>query len=244
MPKGGSLTIRTESVDVDEEGALLHTGVPLGRYVMLEVEDTGSGMDQETRSRIFEPFFTTKEVGRGTGLGLATCYGIVSQSGGYITVDSEVGQGAIFRVYLPQVEGADDEPPPSPQVASLSGTETILVVEDSKPLRKLACKILLEKGYQVLEAANADEAISVANQYQRRIHLLLTDVVLPGKSGPALYEKLSQNRRDLKVVFVSGYTDHAVLDQTISKSGASFLQKPFTIEGLTRKIREALEGGE
>jgi CheY-like chemotaxis protein len=209
--------------------------------VVLAVSDTGMGMDPDTVTHLFEPFFTTKAPGKGTGLGLATAYGIVKQSGGAISVYSEPGRGTTVKIYLPSAEAmaAVDAPVDAP-VEALRGSETILVLEDEARVRKLVCEVLAGRGYHVLEAVRGEEAIRIANEYRGRIHLLLTDVVMPEMSGPQALEQIRARHPHMKVLFMSGYTDEAMVHHGILDSGAPFLQKPFLPEALARKVREVL----
>jgi len=242
MPQGGQLTIETANVELDEDYRRRHPAAEPGRHVMLAVSDTGAGMDEETQGRIFEPFFTTKEMGKGTGLGLATVYGIVKQSGGYIWVYSEPGQGTTFKVYFPRVEEAAEEPAAvEGQVRSLRGTETILLVEDAEALRLFARESLLSCGYTVLDAGSGVEAREISARHKEPIHLLLTDVVLPRMSGRELAEHLAPHRPEMKVLFMSGYTDDAIVYHGVLKPGTSFLQKPFSAYKLRSKVREVLD---
>jgi CheY-like chemotaxis protein len=209
---------------------------------MLAVADSGIGMNAETIARIFEPFFTTKELGKGTGLGLATVYGVVKQSGGYIWVDSELGKGASFQIFLPRVDEpvtATAENPPSESL--LTGTETVLLVEDAEPLRKLAQSFLAEHGFQVLSAANGEEAIQLAKTCQRPIHLLLTDVVMPGMNGRALAEQLLPMQPQVRILYMSGYTDSFIAGHGVLEPGTHLLHKPFTEQALLRKVRQVLD---
>jgi len=242
MPKGGKLTIETSNVSLSEEAADLHVSVSAGPYVMLAVSDSGCGMDAVTQDRIFEPFFTTKEVGKGTGLGLATVYGIVKQSEGSISVYSEVGRGTTFKIYLPSVEGpVVDVEKGFENVGSLRGAETVLVVEDEEVVREMATEILRESGYQVLEAKHANEALELAAQYDGEIHLMLTDVVMPQMSGRELAQQLKPLRPEMKVLYMSGYTDDAIVHHGVLDPGTAFIGKPFSIDALTRKLREILD---
>ncbi len=242
MPQGGRLTIETAYADLDESYAKERFAVQPGPYVMLAVSDTGSGMDTETQAHIFEPFFTTKGQGKGTGLGLSTVYGIVKQSGGYIWVYSEPGRGTTFKIYLPRVDAqAEALEPRSPLQESLQGTETILLVEDEERVRRLARTILAGHGYSVLEAPNGAEALRISEQRGGAIHLLVTDVVMPGMSGGELASQLIAKHLHMKVLFVSGYTDDAIVRHGVLQAGIPFIQKPFTPSTLARKVREVLD---
>jgi PAS domain S-box-containing protein len=242
MPQGGKLTIETANVELDENFARRHVVVKPGQYVMLAASDTGCGMDAETQKRIFEPFFTTKERGKGTGLGLATVYGIVKQSGGSIWVYSEVGRGTTFKMYLPRVEEEPDAVlPGTVRAAPLKGTETILLVEDDTPLRKLTLAILRHGGYDVLSAASREEALQLCGRHQGPIHLMLTDVVMPGRSVREFVEQLASTRPAMKVLHMSGYTDDTVVRHGVMEQSVAFLQKPFTTHSLLRKVREVLD---
>ena len=242
MPSGGRLTIGTADVVMDEMYARQHPGAKPGKYVILSVADSGVGMNSETLLHIFEPFFTTKEVGKGTGLGLATVYGIMKQSGGYIWVDSELGNGSCFQIFLPHVEEAvthvAEQTSPSP---NSQGSETILVAEDAEPLRKLARTFLEERGFQVLTASSGEEALKVAAEFSGEIHLLLTDVVMPGMNGRVLAEQLLPKRPGMKVLYMSGYTDSFIAGHGVLEEGTHLLHKPFTEEVLISRIREVLK---
>ncbi len=242
MPKGGKLTIETTNVELDETYVHSHGPVKPGPYVMLAVCDTGIGMDSQTQSRIFEPFFTTKEQGKGTGLGLSTVYGIVKQTGGYIWVYSEPGRGATFKIYLPRVEEVAETIEPRKVPAKLhEGTESILLVEDEERVRKLTRRILEANGYKVLVATRGDEALRICGEHKGAIHLLLTDVVMPEMSGPEVANQLSLLRAEMRVLYMSGYTDDAVVRHGMLEPGMAFLQKPFTPEILLSKVREVLD---
>jgi len=242
MPKGGKLTIETANVELDEPYAHSHLPCQPGHYVMLAISDTGTGMDVETQKHIFEPFFTTKEKGKGTGLGLATVYGIIKQSGGFIWVYSEAGHGSAFKIYLPRTMERGEVVDVAPSHGEpLKGTETILLVEDEAALRAMVQGILIAHGYKVLEAANGMEALILSKQYSDPIHLLLSDVVMPQMSGRELAERMTCFRPAMKVLYVSGYTDEVIVHNGMLGLSTDFLQKPFTPAALARKIREVLD---
>ncbi|HJQ23668.1 MAG TPA: PAS domain S-box protein [Blastocatellia bacterium] len=243
MPEGGKIVIETASAELDKAYADLHVGVEPGDYVMLAVSDTGTGMDEKTQARIFEPFFTTKPTGKGTGLGLSTVYGIVRQSGGNIWVYSEVGRGTTFKVYLPRVtEDAPEDESVSKPEPPLRGTETVLLAEDEEVVRRLAREVLEGYGYRVLEAGNGGAAFSACVGHDGPIHLLITDVVMPGMGGRDLANRLSRLRPEMKVLFMSGYTDDAIVHHGVLEAGIPFIQKPFSPDDLARKVREVLDG--
>jgi two-component system, cell cycle sensor histidine kinase and response regulator CckA len=244
MPQGGKLTIETGNIDLEDAYECKHALIPAGQYVLLAVTDTGCGMNEETQSRIFEPFYTTKEFGKGTGLGLATVYGIVKQSGGFIWVYSEEGRGTTFKIYFPRVV--------SPLTAAranrrplelIRGTETILVVEDAEPLRALTREFLMASGYKVLEAANGEDAVRVARSHEGEIDLLLTDVVMPKMGGKPLVDQIQQFRPKTRVLFMSGYPNDGILQAGILTERVALLEKPFTREILTKRVRQMLDEG-
>jgi two-component system cell cycle sensor histidine kinase/response regulator CckA len=241
MPGGGKLIIETANAQVDQTYAGPNVDLKPGSYVVLAISDTGMGMDPETTMHLFEPFFTTKAPGKGTGLGLATAYGIVKQSGGAISVYSEPGRGTTVKIYLPSAEAkAAAEMPEQSSSPALRGSETILVLEDEARVRKLVCEVLAGHGYHVLEAVRGEEAMRMASEYKGCIHLLLTDVVMPEMSGPQALEQIRARHPNMKVLFMSGYTDEAMMHHGILDSGAPFLQKPFLPDALAQKVRDVL----
>jgi CheY-like chemotaxis protein len=242
MPNGGTMTIETADVELDEQYAALHAGVTPGPYVVLTVTDSGTGMSPDVLQHLFEPFFTTKEEGRGTGLGLATVHGISARNGGSVNVYSELGRGSSFKVYFPRVGDAAtlaETPVPPPAHAHPRG-ETVLVVEDATGLRELTKRLLETQGYTVLAAANAAEAIRLFTEAPS-IDVLLTDVVMPGRSGPELTKELIERRPGLKVIYMSGYTEESIVQHGVLMPGIAFLHKPFTSGVLGRKIRDVLD---
>ncbi|HEX9393910.1 MAG TPA: ATP-binding protein, partial [Gemmatimonadales bacterium] len=242
MPTGGKLTVETTNVELDTDYTRTHHAAAAGHFVMLAVTDTGTGMDEATQAKIFEPFFTTKGPGKGTGLGLATVYGIVKQSGGFVWVYSEVGHGTSFKIYLPQVaEAADAHRAQAPAPAMSRGTETVLVVEDAPAVRAVTRQVLERQGYTVIEAAGGDAALQLAAAHAGPIHLLLTDVVMPGLSGRQVAERLAIRRPEMRVLYASGYTDDSIVRHGILEEGIAYLQKPFTPESLARKVRNVLD---
>jgi CheY-like chemotaxis protein len=240
MPEGGSLLLETRDVELDESYLRTHPHARFGPHVMLAVSDTGEGMDAETLSRIYEPFFTTKPQGKGTGLGLSTVYGIVEQSGGSIEVYSEKGRGTTFKIYLPRVEARAEHTAAAEQTPPLTGSETVLLVEDESALRGMIREALEEAGYRVLDAATPRQALAIAESHQGNIHMMLTDVVMPGMSGRDLAERLKPLRPGAAVVYMSGYTDDAIGQHGLLDAGTHFLQKPFTSQRLLLKCREVL----
>ncbi|PWU12272.1 MAG: hybrid sensor histidine kinase/response regulator [Terriglobia bacterium] len=242
MPNGGKLTIETGTVQLGASFSAKQLGVKPGTYITLSVVDTGTGMNEETKSHLFEPFFTTKNPGRGTGLGLATAYGIIRQSGGAIGIYSELGVGTTARIYLPQAssDAATQQAAALPE-AELGGFETILLVEDEARVRKLILDVLTARGYKVLEATRGEEALRLCELYKNDIPLSVVDVVMPEMSGPDLMRKISPLHPEMRVLYISGYTDEAIIHHGILRSGAAFLQKPFMPDALVRKVREVLD---
>jgi CheY-like chemotaxis protein len=239
MPGGGKITIELRNIELDKIGVVAHPGLQPGDYVEMSVSDTGTGIDPETLSRIFEPFFTTKASGKGTGLGLATVYGIVQQNNGAIEVHSRIGHGTTFYIYLPR---ATDLGKPAPMVTAApgGGSETILLVEDDDRVRALVSSMLRKNGFTVLLASAGDQALEIAARHRGRIDLLLTDVMMPGLNGRLLSERLTASRPETRVLYMSGYSDDEVLRLGVKKAAAHFIQKPFSVDALVYKIREAL----
>jgi CheY-like chemotaxis protein len=242
MPSGGKLTIETANVELDESYARSHVDVKPSHYVMFSVSDTGVGMTPEVRERIFEPFFTTKEKGKGTGLGLATAYGIVKQSEGNIWVYSEQGKGTTFKIYLPRVNEPLEEVGKEVLKEELPrGNETILIVEDEEEVRKLAAKILERQGYRILETSNGNDALVACEKHKSSIHLMLADIVMPGMSGSELAKLLKPLYPETKILYMSGYTDDAIVRHGVLEKGVNYIQKPFTMEELAKKVRKVLD---
>lgn len=244
MPTGGKLTVETANVFLDESYVNSHAGANHGPHIMIAVSDTGDGMDKPTRERIFEPFFTTKPLGRGTGLGLSTIYGIVQQTKGSITVDSEVDRGTTFKIYLPAVDSPAVVPAEQPDESRLDGQETVMVCEDEESVRTLACRILERGGYTPLAAESGSQALEIAMSHAGPIHILVTDVVMPGMNGPRLAEKLCATRPDTKVLFISGYTGNAPVTMDMLPEDVEFLEKPFSLRSLLGKVRRVLDSVE
>ena len=241
MPEGGKLTIETSNVEIDEQYAAQHDAALAGPHVVLAVTDTGCGMDAKTKAHIFEPFFTTKEFGKGTGLGLATVYGIVKQSGGWIWVYTEPGLGTTFKIYLRCVNPAIEIVLPSDKMEKVAGgSQTILIVEDDAALLQVTHRSLEEVGYAILAARSPAEAIHISENHPGPIHLMVTDVIMPGMSGDKLANYLSVLRPEMKVLYVSGYTDHTIVHHGVLEPGLAFLQKPFSPKTLARKVGEVL----
>jgi CheY-like chemotaxis protein len=241
MPRGGKITIETGHIYLDEAYAGKHESIKPGHYVVLAVSDTGVGMDAETQKRIFDPFFTTKEVGKGTGLGLSMVYGIVKQSGGNIWVYSEVGKGTTFKIYLPRVDQVE-EPERSTVLAAIpQGTETVLLVEDEEMVRNLSQEILEDSGYRVVVATNGKEGLRVCQEFREHIDLIITDVVMPEMNGREMAEQAALLRPTTKVLFMSGYTDDAIVRHGILEENMSYMQKPFLPDALALKAREVLD---
>jgi PAS domain S-box-containing protein len=242
LPKGGKITIETGNAILDETYAHKHTGVQPGRYVVLTVSDDGHGMDAEIQKRVFDPFFTTKAVGKGTGLGLSTVYGIVKQSEGNISVDSEKGKGTTFKIYLPRVDKGVEARQSSPEVLAVPvGSETVLLVEDEDQLRNLSIEILKECGYEVISAENGEEGLRICKEFEGRIDLMITDVVMPHMNGRELAEQVGRLRPETKVLYMSGYTDDAIIRRRILEDEMSFIQKPFRPDALALRVRELLD---
>jgi two-component system cell cycle sensor histidine kinase/response regulator CckA len=243
LPKGGKIVIQTSEATLGEYDSREHGLIVPGSYVLLSVSDNGMGMDRETQSRIFEPFFTTKEKGKGTGLGLSTVYGIVKQSGGYIFAESTIGRGTTFRIYLPRVDDrAEHVSAKNAGLQAGGGSETILLVEDEESVRQLVRETLQTRGYHVIEAENGDAGLRVADEYAGDIDLVITDVVMPGMNGRELAKRLAGSRPSMRVLYLSGYTEEAIIHEGAMEPGTAFLQKPFTLQVLSRKVREVLRG--
>ena len=241
MPEGGQLTIETANAEMAEEYLREHAVARAGRYVMLAVTDSGVGMDEPTKAHMFEPFFTTKEVGKGTGLGLATVYGIVKQSGGFVWVYSEVGRGTTFKIYLPRTDQPPERVGGAVHTASLRGTETVLVVDDAPAVRTAVRAVLERHGYVVVEAPSGEAALQLAMKYRGPLDLLITDVVMPGLSGRDVAGNLSSQRPGVRVLYMSGYADDAIVRHGVLEPGIRFMQKPFAPDALAQKVREVLD---
>ncbi|MCX6356684.1 MAG: response regulator, partial [Candidatus Aureabacteria bacterium] len=245
MQNGGKLTIETANIHLNEAYCRDHLGFTPGYYVLLGVSDDGAGMDRETLEYIFEPFFTTKETGKGTGLGLATVYGIVKQHGGNVYVDSEEGIGTTFKIYLPRISGAVDAAAHKGREDKLTGgSESVLLVEDDRSILDITSRALRSQGYQVITAENGKHALEVAKTHNGRIAILVTDVIMPIMGGKELADMLVATNKGMKIIFVSGYPDTSVVSQRIVKEGLCFLQKPYTVQSLLEKVRAVLDGTE
>jgi signal transduction histidine kinase/ActR/RegA family two-component response regulator len=247
MPKGGHLFVETANLELDATSAAEYLDLQPGQFVLLTVSDTGMGMEEETLAHVFEPFFTTKERGEGTGLGLPTVYGIVKQGGGEVQIDSKVGGGTTFKIYLPKAEKSELPKAKAQRIMPISdarGTETILVVEDVAAVQELAVQILRTHGYTVLAAMNGHEALQICKDYEGSIHLLLTDVVMPEMNGKELFEKLRPKHTNMRVLYMSGYGSNVIAQHGVPEEGAGILAKPFTLENLTQKIRAVLDASE
>lgn len=242
MPTGGKLTVTTANTALDENYLKNFPDLSAGDYVMLAIADTGTGMSEEVKAHLFEPFFTTKPAGKGTGLGLATCFGIVKQNAGHINLYSELGRGTTFKIYFPRVQSALEPASVGTQPATVAGgNETVLLVEDEPAVRELAASTLREKGYTVIEAVNGQEGLRVARQHGGRIDLLLADVVMPVMSGKEMADHLRTSHPDTRVLFTSGYTEEAIGNGGVVRPGIVFLQKPYTTTTLARKVRNVLD---
>lgn len=241
MPEIGCLTIETRNVHLTGKFGRRDLTVEPGHYVMMAVSDTGTGMDEETQSHIFEPFFTTKEVGKGTGLGLSTVYGIVKQSGGSLWVYSEKGRGTTFKIYLPRVDEITESDFEGESVEVPRGQETVLLVEDEEVVRNLSREILETYGYSVLVACNGKEGLRIGEEFPGKIDLVITDVIMPLMGGPEMTENFKTSRPDTRVLFMSGFTDDAIVHHGVLDESVSFLQKPFSLESLASKAREVLD---
>ena len=242
MPSGGKLVIETSNADLDRAYSSVHPLVQPGRYVLLAVSDTGTGMDAQTQARIFEPFFTTKGQGKGTGLGLSTVYGVVKQSGGYVWVYSEIGKGTSFKIYLPRVDQAEDAASPVPSSEAPLGAGTILLAEDEQEVREVAREFLESGGYTVLEARDGADALRLAEQYAGIIDLLVTDMVMPGMTGQELAARIQEKRKGLHVIFMSGYSEYAAVEAAHSDPALRLLTKPFSRAVILRAVRDMLKG--
>jgi CheY-like chemotaxis protein len=243
MPRGGDLRIETSRVEIDGEFKRIHGFGEPGKYALISVADTGTGIDEKTKERIFEPFFTTKEVGKGTGLGLSIVYGIVKQHGGYITVESEQGRGTVFRIYLPEVKA--EAAPETREVASdlKGGTETILLAEDNPDIRRMTSHTLAMSGYTVIEAADGRDAVEKFREHKDGIDLLLLDVVMPGKSGKEAHEEIKTMKQQIKALFMSGYAADVIFDKGIRDKTFDYISKPVAPHDLLQKVREVLDAG-